>query len=495
MRYLGCCSWLGNPPGEALGVALDAAGGVVFMAGSMSEPDEDSDLYMAAFEISTGQVLWTWMHGTIYLDTLTDLAFDDENGVLYACGYTRGNFSYALDADPAPDFKPLDMVVLALDPSTQETIWLKTYTSGPLVDRDDFAYAITFDRNGVLHVGGTTRGTGFDTDGSAGEDDPDTRPGLRRFVFVANSGSFYPGTHHSTFHSNTNRDSYYPSTHRNACNTSANHSSFLSTHSGPFYPCTHCTPLYPSTHCNAGDPSTHCITRYISPNRSSFHPSTDFIAFFPTAHCGSFFPSTHYITRYSSANRSSFYASTHNIARCSSANSTSFHHNTNFSAFYPTTQCGPFYSNTHCSAFDPSTHNSSANRSSCHPSTHDVACYSSANGSSRDPSTHHGAVCPCTHCSAGTNDGSCYPSTDSGAGSSDVPPDICSCADTFSDDKVTHTVACHAGPHPLSSHRTPDNGTHYTALSDSRAPVPFPDADADIVRHPDTNRPTDFPPF
>lgn len=100
------------------------------------------------------------MHGTIYLDTLTDLAFDDENGVLYACGYTRGNFSYALDADPAPDFKPLDMVVLALDPSTQETIWLKTYTSGPLVDRDDYAYAITFDRNGVLHVGGTTRGTG-----------------------------------------------------------------------------------------------------------------------------------------------------------------------------------------------------------------------------------------------------------------------------------------------------------------------------------------------
>lgn len=42
--------------GEALGVALDAAGGMVFMAGSMSEPDEDPDLYIAAFEIATGQV-------------------------------------------------------------------------------------------------------------------------------------------------------------------------------------------------------------------------------------------------------------------------------------------------------------------------------------------------------------------------------------------------------------------------------------------------------
>ncbi|CAM9542856.1 unnamed protein product, partial [Ectocarpus sp. 12 AP-2014] len=173
--------------GEALGVALDAAGGVVFMAGSMSEPDEDSELYMAAFEIATGQVLWTWTHGTIYSDILTDLAFDEENGVLYACGYTRGDFSYALDADPAPEVKLQDMVVLALDPSTQETIWLKTYTSGPLVDRADFAFTITFDRNGVLHVGGTTRGTGFDTDGSAGEDDPDTRPRLLRFVFVSMS--------------------------------------------------------------------------------------------------------------------------------------------------------------------------------------------------------------------------------------------------------------------------------------------------------------------
>ncbi|CAN0376088.1 unnamed protein product, partial [Ectocarpus sp. 8 AP-2014] len=403
--------------GQALGVALDVAGGMVFMAGSMSEPDEDPDLYMAAFEIATGQVLWTWTHGTIYSDILTDLAFDEENGVLYACGYTRGDFSYALDADPAPEVKLQDMVVLALDPSTQETIWLKTYTSGPLVDRADFAFTITFDRNGVLHVGGTTRGTGFDTDGSAGEDDPDTRP---RFLSSrgcnpsANSGSLYPGTHRSTFYSNTNRNSYYPGTHCSACYTSAYHSSF---------PSTHCIPLYPSTNHN---------TRYSSANRSPFYPSTNFIAFFPATHRG------------------------------------------------------PVYPNTHCSPFDPSTHYSGTNRSSCHPSTHYIACYSSANRSSFDPGTH---------CGAGTNDGSSYSSTDNGAGSSDVPSDICSCSDAFSHDKVAHTVARHAGPHSLSSHHTPDNGTHCTTLSGSRAPVPCPDADTDIARHPGTYRPADFSPF
>ncbi|CAM9599965.1 unnamed protein product [Ectocarpus sp. 12 AP-2014] len=469
MQYLGCCSWLGNPPGESLGVALDAAGGVVFMAGSMSEPDEDSELYMAAFEIATGQVLWTWTHGTIYSDILTDLAFDEENGVLYACGYTRGDFSYALDADPAPEVKLQDMVVLALDPSTQETIWLKTYTSGPLVDRADFAFTITFDRNGVLHVGGTTRGTGFDTDGSAGEDDPDTRPRLLRFMvsLAPHNSPFFSldvarsldtGTHCSTFHSNTNRNPYYPGTHCSACYTSANHSSFPSTHCIPLYPCTHCTPLYPSTNCN---------TRYSSANRSPFYPSTNFIAFFPSTHCGSFYPITHYITRYASANRSSL------------------HPSTNFSAFYPATHRGPVYPNTHCSPLDPGTHFSGANRSSCHPSTHDIARYSSANRSSFDP---------CTHCGAGTDDDSCYSSTDSGAGSSDVPPDICSRSDAFSPDKVTHTVARHAGPPPLSSHRTPDNDTHYTTLSGSRAPVPCPDADTDIARHHGTYRPADSSP-
>ncbi|CBJ31465.1 conserved unknown protein [Ectocarpus siliculosus] len=462
MRYLGCCSWLGNPPGQALGVALDVAGGMVFMAGSMSEPDEDPDLYMAAFEIATGQVLWTWTHGTIYSDILTDLVFDEENGVIYACGYTRGDFSYALDADPAPEVKLQDMVVLALDPSTQETIWLKTYTSGPLVDRADFAFTITFDRNGVLHVGGTTRGTGFDTDGSAGEDDPDTRPRLlssRGCNPSANSGSLYPGTHRSTFYSSTNRNSYYPGTHCSACYTSAYHSSFPSTHCIPLYPCTHCTPLHPSTNYN---------TRYSSANRSPFYPSTNFVAFFPATHCGSFYPITHHIARYSSANRSSF------------------HRGTNFSAFCPATHRGPVYPNTHCSPFDPSTHYSGTNRSSCHPSTHYIACYSSANRSSFDPGTH---------CGAGTNGGSCYSSTDSGAGSSDVPPDICSCSDAFSHDKVAHTVARHAGPHSLSSHRTPDNGAHCTTLSGSRAPVPCPDAVTDIARHPGTYGPAGFSPF
>ncbi|CAM9935420.1 unnamed protein product [Ectocarpus sp. 6 AP-2014] len=521
MRYLGCCSWLGNPPGQALGVALDVAGGMVFMAGSMSEPDEDPDLYMAAFEIATGQVLWTWTHGTIYSDILTDLVFDEDNGVIYACGYTRGNFSYALDADPAPEVKLQDMVVLALDPSTQETIWLKTYTSGPLVDRADFAFTITFDRNGVLHVGGTTRGTGFDTDGSAGEDDPDTRP---RFLSSpgynpsANSGSLYPGTHRSTFYSNTNRNSYYPGTHCSACYTSAYHSSFPSTHCIPLYPCTHGTPLYPSTNYN---------TRYSSANRSPFYPSTNFVAFCPATHCSSFYPITHHIARYPSANRSSFHRGTnfsafcpathrgpvypnthcspfdlsthysgtnrsschpitHHIARYSSANRSSFHPGTNFSAFCPATHRGPVYPNTHCSPFDLSTHYSGTNRSSCHPSTHYIACYSSANRSSFDPGTH---------CGAGTNGGSCYSSTYSGAGSSDVPPDICSCSDAFSHDKVTHTVARHAGPHSLSSHRTPDNGTHCTTLSGSRAPIPCPDADTDNARHPGTYRPADVSPF
>ena len=100
------------------------------------------------------------MEGTIHADGLNAIAYDDSSGTLYACGYTAGNFSEPLDADPAPASKNLDVVVLAFNTLTQELLWRKVFTSGPDVDRDDEAHAITFDRSGMLHVSGKTRGKG-----------------------------------------------------------------------------------------------------------------------------------------------------------------------------------------------------------------------------------------------------------------------------------------------------------------------------------------------
>lgn len=105
-------------------------------------------------------MLWEWRNGTVHSDGLNAIAFDDESGVLYACGYTAGNFSEPLDAVPEPDEKPQDAVVLALNTSTQELLWLKSFSSGPDVDRAEEALAITFDRNGVVHVSGRTKGKG-----------------------------------------------------------------------------------------------------------------------------------------------------------------------------------------------------------------------------------------------------------------------------------------------------------------------------------------------
>lgn len=106
------------------------------------------------------QVLWEWKKGTIHADGLNAIAYDDNSGTLYACGYTAGDFSEPLDADPAPPSKRKDAVVLALKASTQELLWLKSYSSGPDADRDDDALAITFDRSGMLHVSGKTNGKG-----------------------------------------------------------------------------------------------------------------------------------------------------------------------------------------------------------------------------------------------------------------------------------------------------------------------------------------------
>ncbi len=106
-------------------------------------------------------MIWEWQHGTIHSDGITGLAYDDQSDVLFACGYTAGNFSEPLDADPAPGSKKEDAVVLALDASTSELLWLRSFSSGPLVDRQDEALAITFDRNGVLHVSGETKGKGI----------------------------------------------------------------------------------------------------------------------------------------------------------------------------------------------------------------------------------------------------------------------------------------------------------------------------------------------
>jgi len=106
-------------------------------------------------------VIWEWKNGTIHSDGIKGLAYDEESGALFACGYTAGNFSEPLDADPAPDAKNEDAVVLALNVSTTELLWLRSFSSGPLVDRQDEAFAITFDRNGVLHVSGETKGKGI----------------------------------------------------------------------------------------------------------------------------------------------------------------------------------------------------------------------------------------------------------------------------------------------------------------------------------------------
>lgn len=105
-------------------------------------------------------MLWEWRYGTVHSDGLTAIAYDHDSGILYACGYTAGDFSEPLDADPVPDAKAQDAVVLALDTSTRELLWLKSFSSGPDVDRADEALAITFDRSGVLHVSGRTRGKG-----------------------------------------------------------------------------------------------------------------------------------------------------------------------------------------------------------------------------------------------------------------------------------------------------------------------------------------------
>lgn len=106
-------------------------------------------------------MIWTWRYGTVHVDVLHDIAYDDQAGILYACGYTEGDFLDSLDADPKPDTKPRDAVVLALDAATRELVWLRSFTSGPLADRWDEALAITFDRNGVVHVSGNTNGKGI----------------------------------------------------------------------------------------------------------------------------------------------------------------------------------------------------------------------------------------------------------------------------------------------------------------------------------------------
>lgn len=114
-------------------------------------------------------MIWKWQHGTLYEDNVYDLAYDDQNGVLYACGYTTGSFSESLTEE-----KYADAIVFALNVSMMATlgatysvdeggpalIWLKSFASGPLMDRTEYAYAITYDRNGVVHVSGTTQGKG-----------------------------------------------------------------------------------------------------------------------------------------------------------------------------------------------------------------------------------------------------------------------------------------------------------------------------------------------
>ncbi|CAN0110581.1 unnamed protein product [Ascophyllum nodosum] len=174
--------------GSARAVVVDEADGVVFIGGGTSgnvtrtasstnsAPSSDfEDMLVVALEAASGLTVWTWQVGTMDDEAVLALAYGDDSGVLYACGYTTGNISDEFSAQETSD-----VVVAALNATDGNTIWLRAFSSD-LVNGDDVAYALTYvastdvdnnsgggnfpgtRENGVLHVSGSTSGKWFDT--------------------------------------------------------------------------------------------------------------------------------------------------------------------------------------------------------------------------------------------------------------------------------------------------------------------------------------------
>lgn len=97
---------------------------------------------------------------------LYGLALDSEGSgeVLYGCGETFGDFTdttvWTSNYGQA--------VVFAIDTTTHETIWLKSFSSEP-TDRADCFYTIVVE-DGRIYVSGSTGGIGFDSAGRDMED-------------------------------------------------------------------------------------------------------------------------------------------------------------------------------------------------------------------------------------------------------------------------------------------------------------------------------------
>ncbi|CAN0110646.1 unnamed protein product, partial [Ascophyllum nodosum] len=86
--------------GSARAVAMDEASGVVFFGGSTSgnitQNDMSSgfeDMFIVALEAANGFIVWTRQIGTTNDEAVLALAYGNDQGVLYACGYTTGNLT------------------------------------------------------------------------------------------------------------------------------------------------------------------------------------------------------------------------------------------------------------------------------------------------------------------------------------------------------------------------------------------------------------------
>ncbi|CAM9713153.1 unnamed protein product, partial [Discosporangium mesarthrocarpum] len=150
-------------------VRVNSGTNVTYVGGSTAAEMGDivankRDFVVVALSTVDGDLLWVWQNGTDNKDRINGLDMNEDGSVLYTVGETNGVF-----APGGSTGDDLDVIVLALNATSQELLW--AYQGDSAEHSDDYAHSVAYDStNGLLVVAGGTYGSYGGSSYSGGAD-------------------------------------------------------------------------------------------------------------------------------------------------------------------------------------------------------------------------------------------------------------------------------------------------------------------------------------
>jgi outer membrane protein assembly factor BamB len=142
--------WADQTPatfGTLAPVFVTSTGHLAFVAGFTSTPETGQDILVRAYDVKTGDVLWT--------DLLDKGGDDTPQGIA-----ASSNVVVVVGYGGSGPGKAIDFLVRAYDPQTGDVLWEDRVDHGVTVD--DAAWAVAIDGNRVFVAGTTGTGAGRD---------------------------------------------------------------------------------------------------------------------------------------------------------------------------------------------------------------------------------------------------------------------------------------------------------------------------------------------